>query len=74
MSTTNSQFQQNSMHQRAHLLVHVFFFISILLGWGLLPVSAQERGQTGCPDVSQGAEQPVAYKLTPRRLAITSCA
>ena len=59
------------MHQRAHLLVHVFFFISILLGWGLLPVSAQERGQTGCPDVSQGAEQLVAYELTQIQLAIS---
>ena len=62
------------MHQRSHLSVHVFFFISILLSWGLLPASAQERGQAGCPDVSQGAERPVAYKLTPRQLAISSWA
>jgi hypothetical protein len=64
-------FQQNSMHQRGHLSVHVFFFISILLSWGLLPATAQERGQAGCPGVSQGPEQLVAYKLTPGQLAIS---
>lgn len=63
--------KQDSIHRCARLLVHVLFLISILLGWGLLPAIAQERGQTGCPDVSQGPEQLVAYKLTQRQRAIS---
>jgi len=54
-----------------HLSVHVFFFISILLSWGLLPAIAQERGQAGCPDAIQDPEQPVVYNLTSRQLAIS---
>jgi len=65
------QVQHSSTHQRAHLSVHVFFFISILLSWSLLPVSAQERGQAGCPDAIQGPEQSAACKLTSRQLAIS---
>jgi hypothetical protein len=63
--------KQNLLHKRAHLSVHVFFFISILLSWGLLPAFAQERGQAGCPDAIQDPEQLVACKLTQRQLAIS---
>lgn len=59
------------MYQRAHLLVHVFFFITILLGWGLPSAIAQKSNQAGCPDVGQGPEQLNAYKLTQRQLAIS---
>jgi len=63
--------KQNSLNQRAHLSVHVFFFISILLNWSLLPAFAQERGQTRGSDVIQGSEQLVVCKLTQRQLAIS---
>jgi len=63
--------KQTSLYQRAHLSAQLFFFISILFSWSLLPVSAQERGQAECRDVSQGAEQLVAYELTQIQLAIS---
>lgn len=63
--------KQNSLHQRAHLSVHVFFFISILSIWNLLPAFAQERGLSGCPEAIQDPEQLVGYGLTERQLAIS---
>ena len=62
--------KQNSVRQRLHLSVHVLFFISILLSWGLFPAIAQERDQGGCPDAIHGPEQRIV-KLTSRQLAIS---
>jgi hypothetical protein len=66
--------KQNSIHRRLHLVMHVFFFISILLSCGLLPAIAQEHAQTGCPGANQDPEQPVVYNLTARQSAISSWA
>ena len=70
MGNRNYIIKQNPVHQRLHLSVHVLFFISILLNWGLFPAIAQERGQGGCPDAIHGPEQPVV-KLTSRQSAIS---
>jgi hypothetical protein len=71
MGDRNYVMKQNSIHQRLHLSLHVFFFITFLLSWGLLPAIAQEHGQTGCPDAIQDPEQRVVYNLTSRQLAIS---